>query len=203
MNRDGSQFKRRSVPLCLERGDTSCFDLRTVPIITVSGTHSGVGKTGVVEALLRVLKGWSALKVTVSHGEGKCPVRKENDCHTCDELKDDFSIISNKKIIETKGKDTARFKEAGAKKVLWLKCRPQALGDGLKEVIPLFKKAKGLVIESNSALKHLKPDLAIFVRNKYSVFPASHLRKAAGSRLWREKPSAREIINKIDLVVTL
>ncbi|MDO8748781.1 MAG: hypothetical protein Q7J72_06700 [Candidatus Omnitrophota bacterium] len=156
-------------------------------IITVSGAQSGVGKTKVVEILLRLCKGWSALKVTVTHRAGKCPVHKENDCRACDELKDDFSIISNKKIIETKGKDTARFKGAGAQKVLWLKSRPQALGEGLKEAIPLFKKAKGLIIESNSVLKHLKPDLALFVKNKNSVF----------------KPSAREIINKIDLVVTL
>lgn len=165
--------------------DGSPLKLRTVPIITVSGAHSGVGKTKVSEILLRVLKGWSALKVTVTHREGKCPVHKE--CHTCNELKSNFSIISNKKIIETKGKDTARFKEAGAKHVLWLKSRPRALGEGLKEVIPLFRKAKGLIIESNSVLKHLKPDLAIFVKNKNSVL----------------KPSAREIINKMDLVVTL
>lgn len=181
--------------------DGSPLKLRTVPVITVSGAHSGVGKTKVAEILLNRLKGWSALKITVIHREGQCPVHK--DCHTCDELDSDFSIYSNKKIIEAKGKDTARLKEAGAKKVFWLKARPQTLGEGLKEVIPLFKKAKGLIIESNSALKHIKPDLAIFVRNKHSVFPASHLRKAAGSRLWREKPSAREIINKIDLVVAL
>ena len=58
---------------------------------------------------------------------------------------------------------------------------------GLKEAIPLFKKTKGLIMESNSALKHLKPDLALFIKNKNSIL----------------KPSAREIINKIDLVVTL
>ena len=185
MNRDGSQFNRRSVPLVLEGGDTSCFNLRTVPIITVSGAHSGVGKTKVAEILLRALKGWSALKVTVTHREGKCPARK--NCHTCDELKDDFSIIDNKRIIETKGKDTARLKEAGARKVLWLKARPRALGEGLRKVIPLFKRSKGLLIESNSALKYIKPDLAIFVKNRNSLL----------------KPSAKEILNKIDLTVTL
>ena len=154
-------------------------------IITVSGAQSGVGKTRMVETLLRLCKGWSALKITVTHRQGQCPVHK--DCHTCDELKDDFSIINNKKIIETKGKDTARFKEAGAEKVLWLKSRPQALGKGLKEVIPLFRKAKGLIIESNSALEYIKPDLAVFVKKKNSLL----------------KPSAKKIINKMDLVVTL
>ncbi|HAH21037.1 MAG TPA: hypothetical protein DCL49_09070 [Candidatus Omnitrophica bacterium] len=185
MNRDGSQNNHKSVPSLLKGRDTSCFNLRTVPIITVSGAHSGVGKTKVAEILLRALKGWSALKVTVTHREDKCPARK--NCHTCDELKDDFLIISDKKIIEMKGKDTARFKEAGAQKVLWLKSKPQTLGEGLKEAIPLFKKTKGLIMESNSALKHLKPDLALFIKNKNSIL----------------KPSAREIINKIDLVVTL
>ena len=149
-------------------------------MITVSGAHSGVGKTKVAEILLRVLKGWSALKITVTHRGRECPVHKENDCHTCDELKDDFSIIDNKKIIETKGKDTARFKEAGARKVLWLKARPHALGRGLRKVIPLFKKAKGLIIESNSALKYIKPDVAVFVKNKNSLL----------------KPSAKEILNR-------
>src|SRR3989338_4110362 len=185
MNRDGSQFNRRSVPLVLEGGDTSCFNLRTVPVITVSGAHRGVGKTKVAEILLRALKGWDALKVTVTHRGKECPVRK--GCHTCDELDSGFSIVSNKRIIAAKGKDTARFKRAGAREVLWLKSKPEALKAGLKRAISLFKKAKGLIIESNSALKHLKPDLAIFIKNKNSIL----------------KPSAREIINKIDLVVTL
>lgn len=154
-------------------------------IITVSGSKSGVGKTRVVEVLLRALKGWSALKITVAHREGECPVRK--GCHTCDELDSGFSIVSNKRIIEVKGKDTARFKLAGARKVLWLKSKPEALKAGLKKAVSLFKKAKGLIIESNSALKYIKPDLALFVKNKNSLL----------------KPSAREIINKIDLTVTL
>lgn len=165
--------------------DGSQFNLKSVPIITVSGAHSGVGKTSLIEGLLKSLKGWGALKVTVTHRERECPVRK--GCHTCDELDSGFSIISSKEIIETQGKDTARFKLAGARKVLWLKSKPEALKDSLKKAVTLFKKAKGLIIESNSALKYIKPDLALFVKNKNSLL----------------KPSAREIINKIDLTVTL
>lgn len=154
-------------------------------IITVSGSKSGVGKTRVVEILLRALKGWSALKITVAHREGECPVRK--GCHTCDELDSGFSIVRNKRIIEAYGKDTARFKQAGAKNVLWLRSSPQALEKGIQDALSLFRRAKGLIIESNSALKYIKPDLALFVKNKNSLL----------------KPSAREIINKIDLTVTL
>lgn len=154
-------------------------------IITVSGSKSGVGKTRVVEILLRALKGWSALKITVAHRKGECPVRK--GCHTCDELDSGFSIVRNKRIIESKGKDTARFKQAGAKNVLWLRSSPQALPKGIQDALSLFSRAKGVIIESNSALKYIKPDLALFVKNKNSLL----------------KPSAREIINKIDLTVTL
>ena len=187
MNRDGSQFNRRSVPLVLEGGDTSCFNLRTVPItiITVSGAQSGVGKTKVAEILLRALKGWDALKITVAHRKGECPVRK--GCHTCDELDSGFSIVSNKRIIESYGKDTARFKQAGAKKVLWLRSSPRALEKGVKQALSLFQGVKGLIIESNSALKYLKPDLAILVKRKDSIL----------------KPSARQILERIDLTVEL
>ncbi len=154
-------------------------------MITVSGAHSGTGKTLIAEALLKKLKGWSAMKVTVSHGEGSCPAHK--DCNTCDELHSDFSIISSKSVIEAQGKDTQRLKSAGAKKVVWLRARPDALKKAVKKAVPLFKKTKGLIIESNSALKYLRPDLSIFVKRKDSVL----------------KPSAREILNKMDLIVTL
>lgn len=154
-------------------------------IITVSGAHSGVGKTKVAEILLRVLKGWSALKVTVTHRKGQCPVHK--DCHTCDELDSDFSIIRNKDIIEQEGKDTQRLKSAGAKKVLWLKAKPEALERGIKKVLASLKEEKGLIIESNSVLKYLQSDLAVLVKNRNSVL----------------KPSAKEIFNKVDLVITV
>lgn len=154
-------------------------------IITVSGAHSGVGKTQVAEMLLKKLKDWSALKITLTHREGACPVHK--DCKACDELHSDFSIIGKKDIIEAKGKDTQRLKSAGAKEVLWLRVKPKALENGIKKAISLFKKTKGLIIESNSALKYLKPDLALFVKRKDSIL----------------KPSAKEILKRIDLVITL
>ena len=154
-------------------------------IITVSGAHSGSGKTSLIEALLKPLKGWSALKVTLTHRKGECPARK--GCHTCDELGPGFSIVSSKRIIETKGKDTARFKQAGAKKVLWLRSSPRALGNGIRKALSLFPRSEGLIIESNSALKYLNPDLAILVKRKDSIL----------------KPSAMEILERIDLTLTL
>lgn len=151
-------------------------------IITISGSRSGVGKTKVAERLLKGLKGWSALKVTVLH-QGLCPRGK--NCGACNDLSSAFSIISNKDVIEQKGKDTQRLKSAGAKKVLWLKAHPAGLKQGLKKALSKFKRSKGLIIEGTSILKYLKPDLAILVDDK--TLP------------W--KNSAKEILNKVDLVL--
>lgn len=174
-------------------------------IITVSGAHSGVGKTKVAEMLLKKLRGWSAIKVTVSHRGNVCP--RHRDCGACDQLGSDFAIVSDRKIIEQKGKDTQRFKQAGAKETLWLKAHPQGLKQGLKKTLSMLKKARGIIIEGNSILKYLKPDLAIFVIRRDSAFPALHTEIRGGippevSGDWRDKPSAKEIFNKVDLVIT-
>jgi molybdopterin-guanine dinucleotide biosynthesis protein len=116
---------------------------------------------------------------------GKCPIGR--DCGVCDKLDSEFSIVSDKNKLMEKGKDTWRFKRAGAKKVLWLRARPEGLKKGLKKAISMFKAANGLIIEGTSILKYIKPDLAILVKNKESIM----------------KPSAKEVFNKIDLIVTV
>lgn len=152
--------------------------------ITVSGAHSGVGKTTVVERLLEELKGWSCLKVTLLHN-GSCPTGR--DCGACDKMSSRFSIVSDKKITEERGKDTWRFKKAGAKKVLWLKAKPEGLRQGLKQALFKMRRARGIIIEGTSILKYLKPDLAIFVKRDNSLL----------------KDSAKEILKKVDLILTL
>ncbi len=153
-------------------------------IITVSGSSSGAGKTTVAEFLLKKLKGWSALKVTLTHN-GICPVNR--DCGACGRLDSKFSIVSDKRTIEEEGKDTQRLKKAGAKQVFWLRAKPEGLKQGLKEVIAKFKGTKGINIEGTSILKYLKPDLAIFVKRDNSLL----------------KDSAKEILKKVDLVLAL
>jgi len=129
-------------------------------IITISGAHSGIGKTTLAEHLLSRLKNWGALKVTVIK-DGPCP--RKIPCGVCKSQKMPFSIISSNRIINQKGKDTQRMKDAGAKYVLWLKAKPSGLKDGLKVALKRFNGSKGIVIEGTSVLKYLKPDLGIFI----------------------------------------
>ncbi|MFH1245926.1 MAG: hypothetical protein V1662_05500 [Candidatus Omnitrophota bacterium] len=131
-------------------------------IITVSGAYSGIGKTTFVEELLKRLKGWSCLKVTLRHKGLNCPLHK--NCGACDELGSEFHIVIDKKILGQRGKDTYRFKKAGAKQVLWLKARTkEGLKQGLKESLLMLGESKGLIVEGTSVLKYLHPDLAVFI----------------------------------------
>lgn len=132
-------------------------------IITVSGAHSGIGKTAFIEQIMPQLKGWSALKVTAIKNNS-CP--RAISCGICEKQRTAFSICSSLKIINQSGKDTQRMKSAGARKVLWLKAKPQGLKEGLRRALIKLKNAKGVVIEGTSILKYLKPDLGIFIYTK-------------------------------------
>ncbi|MFH1752556.1 MAG: hypothetical protein ABH875_00075 [Candidatus Omnitrophota bacterium] len=137
--------------------------------IVVTGSYSNVGKTLMAEWLLKQLPGWSALKVTVRHNrEGgrryKCPRNK--GCSACTDFKGDFDVVTDRKIIDQKGKDTARLKKAGAKRVAWLRSTSKGLKRGLKKAFLELKDSEGLVIEGASVLKYLKPDIAIYMKGR-------------------------------------
>ena len=137
-------------------------------IIVVSGEKSGIGKTYVARRLLNILLGWSALKVTVSKKEG-CPHGRS--CGICAGIKKPVYIIKDRKIINQKGKDTARLKESGAKQVIWLKARREGLREGLAKALSAFSDCEGVVIEGSSVLKFIQPDINIHVyaKGKYKL----------------------------------
>jgi molybdopterin-guanine dinucleotide biosynthesis protein len=69
-------------------------------IISVTGAHSGVGKTTLCAILLNRLAGFGAIKFT------------KTDMFT--------SISEDPETILKHGKDTAIMSEAGAEKVIWI-----------------------------------------------------------------------------------
>ena len=149
-----------------------------VKTIVVSGAHSNIGKTTLAADMLRSLPNWAALKVTVKK-ESSCP--RNSDCGVCDGFKGDFDIVTERKTINQKGTDTARLKEAGAKKVIWLKSTFNGLKTGLEKALALLKGSKGVVIEGTSVLKYIKPDFTIFLDDKKAILrtTAKQARKKA------------------------
>ena len=154
-------------------------------VITVSGFCSGVGKTAVVESVLRVLRPAAALKITVvDSGAAACPIGRA--CGVCAALTVPFEIVTDRRRIEACGKDTGRYHAAGAAPVVWVKTHAShlrhALIAGLDQV-----GDRPLVVEGNSAVPLLAPDLAIMVDR-------------SGTR--REtKPSAARLLGAIDMAI--
>ena len=135
-------------------------------IIGIGGGHSGAGKTTIACEILKKVEGWGAIKFT------------KTSLYS--------SIIDDQEVLSEKGKDTGRLLEAGAEKVLWV----QSSGDELTETafmaVHMLSNLPGIVVEGNSMIEVLTPDIVVFV---------------GGSRE-RFKPGAERVLRMSDIVVT-
>lgn len=152
-------------------------------IISVTGTASGVGKTTVARLLLQHLEDFSALKITTKH-EGSCP--RHSECDVCETMKHPYTITIDPLQINRSGKDTALFKKAGARKVVWLQTHSEYLKAGIEEALAYFGKNDSVIVEGNSFLHAYDADISILV---------------ATPRETKIKRSTRQIVSKIDLAV--
>ena len=152
-------------------------------IISITGTASGVGKTTVARFLLQHLEDFSALKITTKH-EGNCP--RHSDCDVCETMKRPYTITIDPLQINQAGKDTALFKNAGARKVVWLQAHSEYLKTGIKEALTYFSKNDSLLVEGNSFLHAHDADIGILVTTPREA---------------KIKRSTRQIVSKIDLAV--
>jgi len=112
-------------------------------IIGIGGAHSGAGKTTVASLSLKRLKGWGAIKYT----------KTSLYCSITDDIE----------ILSEKGKDTKRLLDSGAEKVLWVQSSFSELGEVLPMAVEMLSHLKGVLIEGNSAIEILKPDIVIFI----------------------------------------
>ena len=62
-----------------------------------------------------------------------------------------------------KDKDTGRFIQAGAEEVVWVKSPPQELEDILPLALERLSSLDGIIVEGNSAIEFLQPDIVIFI----------------------------------------
>lgn len=152
-------------------------------IISITGTASGVGKTTVGQFLLRHFDKLSALKITTKH-EGKC--FRYSDCDVCDTMTFPYKIAVDPLQINQPGKDTALFKNAGARKVVWLQAQSDYLEVGIEEALKHFDKNNPVLVEGNSFLHTHNADLSILVTTPGEP---------------KIKRSTKQIVSKIDIAV--
>lgn len=150
-------------------------------IVTVSGTRSEVGKTGLVCALLERLPGWAAVKVTRGHYRS-CG-RDPETCCVSHLLGAEPRVFAAREETDVAGKDTGRFWAAGAAAVRWVVVRRGQEADGIRRALMGLADAAGILVEGNTVVRHLEPDLAVLV---------------AGADGERPKPSAVRILDRID-----
>lgn len=130
--------------------------------LVVGGHTRNIGKTSVMEAILRALPEheWTAIKIT-QYGHGICSANGE----PCDCVTADHSLAVSEERDATTGTDTSRYLAAGAAHSFWVRTQQGMLA----EAMPLVRKKMGaagsVLIESNSVMQFLRPDLYLAVLN--------------------------------------
>jgi molybdopterin-guanine dinucleotide biosynthesis protein len=129
-------------------------------VVVVGGHTRNVGKTSVVAGLIAALpeRRWTAVKIT-QFGHGVCSANGEPcDCETAD-----HTIAISEERDRASGTDTSRFLAAGAERVFWVRTRQGQLSEAMPRVRQMLAEAENAIVESNSVLRFLQPDVSLSV----------------------------------------
>jgi hypothetical protein len=152
-------------------------------VVVIGGHSRSVGKTSVVTGLISALPefDWTAVKIT-QYGHGVCSANGE----ACDCATGDHSwAISEERDLAGES-DTSRFLVAGAARSLWVRTEQGRLAEAMPALRKRLESAGNVIMESNSVLKFLRPDLYLTVLD-----PATA----------DFKNSAREFLDRADAVI--
>jgi hypothetical protein len=129
-------------------------------IVVIGGHSRSVGKTSVVAGLISALRDfeWTAVKIT-QYGHGICSANGE----ACDCATADHSWTISEERDRSGQSDTSRFLVAGAVQALWARSEQGRLAEAMPTLRRRLESARNVIIESNSVLKFLRPDLYLTV----------------------------------------
>ncbi|MBI3377679.1 MAG: hypothetical protein HY035_04655 [Nitrospirae bacterium] len=104
------------------------------------------------------------------------------------------SIIEDPETLTQESKDTARLINAGAEKVLWVQSPPEELKEVLPMAVDRLSNLRGIIVEGNSAIEFLKPDIVIFVSGRHGGSlkkSAERVLETADIILFEDEPSMK------------
>ena len=129
-------------------------------IVVIGGHSRDVGKTSVVAGLIAGLRdlNWLAIKIT-QYGHGICSANGE----ACDCVTADHNLAVSEERSLAGVTDTSRFLAAGAAKVLWVRTQQGMLAEAMPRVRTEIAKVENVILESNSVMRFLRPDLYVAV----------------------------------------
>ena len=130
-------------------------------IIVVGGHTRNIGKTSVVAGLIAAMPEmqWTAFKIT-QFGHGMCSANGE-PCHC--ETAEHTVAISEERECGDSTTDSGRYLAAGAARSFWVRTRQGNLSEAMPRIRKEIALAENVVIESNSILRFLQPDLYLSV----------------------------------------
>lgn len=145
-------------------------------ILVIGGQCANVGKTGVMTHLLDSLRelDWTAVKVGLQS-------------HDMPWFTDAPSFLREERIPQSRT-DAGRYLAAGARHAFTLHTNGRQLEAGLPLIAGLAAKSSNLMLESNSIVPHLQPDLYLSVID-------------FGQPEWRE--SALDMLDRVDAFVVV
>ena len=137
-------------------------------IVVIGGQAKDVGKTGVVCALISALpeRRWTAIKISSAHGGSERRAA---------------AVVRVMAIAEerdpTTGTDSSRYLAAGAVRAFWVRTTEGQLAQAMPGIRAAMAAAENVILESNSILGWLQPDLyATVLDPRIAAFKASALR---------------------------
>jgi hypothetical protein len=154
-----------------------------VALVVIGGHSRNVGKTSVVAGLISALPElqWTAVKIT-QYGHGICSANGE----ACDCATGDHSWAISEERDRSGESDTSRFLIAGAVRVFWARTEQGRLAEAMPALRQRLENAHNVIIESNSVLRFLRPDLYLSVLDPHTA---------------DFKNSAREFLDRADAVI--
>jgi hypothetical protein len=112
-------------------------------LLVVGGQSRKVGKTSVIAGIIRALQEaeWTAIKVTQHHSLVGWTLQQE----------------------AAESGDSGRYLTAGARESWYLPCAPDQLEVAMPALRGLIEKSGNVIVESNSVMDYLQPDLYLLV----------------------------------------
>jgi hypothetical protein len=152
-------------------------------LIVIGGHSRGVGKTSVVCGLIAALPeyNWMAMKIT-QHRHRIDP----KDGNPSYRSTDDQSWAISEELDRSGESDTSRFLAAGAARAWWVRTEPGRLAEAVPAIRGKRAESGNAILESNSILEFLRPDLYLTVLD-----PATA----------DFKDSAREFLDRADALI--
>jgi hypothetical protein len=161
-----------------------------VALVVIGGHSRSVGKTSVVAGLIAALREfeWTAVKIT-QYGHGICSANGE----PCDCATSDHSWAISEERDRSGDSDTSRFLVAGAVQALWTRTEQGRLAEAMPALRHRLEGARNVIMESNSVLKFLRPDLYLTVLDPSTAdfkISAREFLDRANAMILHESPAA-------------